>query len=167
MSRTESVSSTPSTRSSTPKAEQSMTAYGYEALAPQIKTTEDMIKTQFEDTKERHALVEKLGELTQHLRANMGQIDWTNNDNRQELIDIARELGVVIPGGENNYKFSKDQVQVILDNIKTKQDALNATNEMDMLRMQRLLNLVNNLVQQLSNLDSKEQRTKEVILQKG
>lgn len=142
----------------------SMADYAVDALTPQIRNTQELIEEQFNDTRERQRLIGELRDLTQKLRAKMGQdVDLSKDAELKKLVELCKEMGVTFPAGN---KWSKKDVEVAIENIKTTTDTLNSTNEMDMLRMQRMLGVVNHLIQLLSSLTKKEEDTKHTIISK-
>lgn len=97
------------------------------------------ILAQFKELKKRQDAVSELNKTIQALTTNKnegGDIDFSNNEELKTLFKRAKELGVNID--EQKTKYTKDQLNDAIGNIKMTVEDLNVRNEQQLHETSRL-----------------------------
>jgi hypothetical protein len=69
-----------------------------------------------------------------------------------------------ITSGPDTLKFSKEEAQAMTENIKTDIDNLSSSSQLDMIKLQGLINKRNQGIEMLTNLMHKFQQTNNTII---
>jgi hypothetical protein len=106
--------------------------------AERLNHLEDKITDAFIELKQRQDEVSFLHKLIKTI--NMATVDdsfdCTNNEDLKQLLNKAKDQGIEIVDGK--YKYSKDERERLIDNIKITVDDKNVLNDMDLQKITRL-----------------------------
>lgn len=108
-----------------------------------VKKLEDKMKTEFMELKERQGQVRLMHQLQKQINANSTDgegFDWSENEELQALINEVRELGVAIPGEEDNFVFTEEDKRALMDNLKMTVDDLQILNDLQLQKISSLTN---------------------------
>lgn len=106
-----------------------------------LNTLEKNIRNEFSELKPRQdqvAFLHKLLKAVNSSTSDKGSFDWTKNEDLQQLLDEARQMGVDIPDGK--VKFNHDERERLIDNVKMTVQDLNVQNDMQLQQITRLNN---------------------------
>ncbi len=99
---------------------------------------------EFKELKERQDAVRALHKLLKEINANTnqkGELDASNKEELQKLLDEAKEkYGIEFKNKDGKYKFTKDDRDRLVENVKMSVDDLNVQNEMQLQTITRLTN---------------------------
>jgi hypothetical protein len=68
------------------------------------------------------------------------------------------------PNVAHEVKFSKEEAQTLIENIKTSIDNLSSSSQLDMIKLQGLINKRNQTIEMMTNLMQKLQKTNDAIV---
>lgn len=108
-----------------------------------LKTLQDKTKTELETLKKRQEDVRKLHTLLQQINAatdSNGKMDASNLEELQKLLKFAKDLGVNVKEGKNQYSYTKEERDRLIENIRMSTDDLNVLNDMQLQSVSRLTN---------------------------
>lgn len=134
------VSATEAANSTAPK-DLSLEALILLINTERLHTLESTIRKEFDELKPRQdqvAFLHKLLKAVNSSTDDKGGFDWSKNEELQTLLGKAREMGVDIPEGK--MKFTKDERERLIDNVKMTVEDLNVQNDMQLQNITRLNN---------------------------
>lgn len=135
-------------------------AFLLEVYASQIETAEGRIRDYAEEMDKRNAIIKDLDALKSHLRANKDGVDWKKEVDFAEQLDLlekAKGYGLVVPGGQDSKKWSKEQKEAMLTNLDTLTTNQQSSNDKARLTLGFHQNNHGRLVTEYTNLESRMQ----------
>lgn len=112
-------------------------------LASRLKDLQESSKKKLKELQDGQEKVSKLHQLNQKIKAAKGSdgtLDITNNPELKDLLAKAKDLGAEIT--PNKTKFTKEECNDLIDNIKIAADDLNVKNDMNLQTMTHLTNAI-------------------------
>lgn len=106
-----------------------------------VRELESKMRNEFKELKSRQDKVRFLHKLIKAINKSTddkGKIDWSDDEELKELLDLAREMGVEIP--EDQYKFKEAEKNRLLENLRMTVDDLNVENDLQLQTITRLTN---------------------------
>lgn len=106
-----------------------------------LRTLKESTKKELQELKERQRIVKTLHQLLRAINAitdDKGKLDFSNNQEIKDLVAIAKGLGVDIKEGKT--KFTKEERDRLVENIRIASDDYNVENEMQIQAVSRLTN---------------------------
>lgn len=106
-----------------------------------LRSLREQTTKEFGDLNERQAKVRKLHETMKSVNQSTnakGELDLKGNDDLKELLAKAKELGLEVNCDKN--KYSKDERERLVENIRMTIEDLNVQNDMQMQTVHRLTN---------------------------
>lgn len=94
--------------------------------------------------------VDTLTQLLSKINLEKKGIDWTKNEEMQQLVDKARAIGVEIPEGK--LKWSEDEKKLLKENIQMRKDSMEKITQLERTDMQRYLQEASQCHQARSNI---------------
>ena len=107
--------------------------------ADRLKTLRDQAAQEFEELNDRQEKVKKLHDALEGINnatGDKGNLEVKNNPDLQELLSQAKDVGVDIDLDKK--KYSKEERDRLVDNLKMKTEDLNVKNNMQLDVTQRL-----------------------------
>lgn len=106
-----------------------------------LKRLHTQTQTEFEDLKKRQDKVSYLHKLMKSINKSTsteGEFDCTSNEELKKMLAEAQKMGVDIQG--DKFKYSKDERDRLVENIRMTIEDYNTQNEMQMQTVNRLTN---------------------------
>lgn len=110
-------------------------------LAERLNSLQDSVEKELADLNERQKDVRTLHKVMKAINANTddkGNFDCTKSPELIDLLNQARELGIDIKEGKT--KYTKEERDRLVDNLKMGVEDLNVQNEMKLQKISRLTN---------------------------
>jgi hypothetical protein len=96
----------------------------------------------------RNTTIEFLSQVKQHLKAGGDEIDWTNDPEKQALVEKAKAHGVIFPEGE--LKWNKTQIEALVSNVDSTTNPLMSATDQDRMMQSWFLNKETESITQLT-----------------
>jgi hypothetical protein len=151
-----------------PDIETMFMALGFE----RTQLLDGVVGSHSEDMKKRNDQISKMNEALQSVRAHSAKGEGFEIAANSSEIKLFKEMGVPLPKdvqkqldeGKIPLKFSKEEAQAMTENIKTGIDNLSWSSQLDMIKLQGLINKRNQGIEMLTNLMQKFQQTNNTII---
>ncbi|HET6467219.1 MAG TPA: hypothetical protein VFG43_02460 [Geminicoccaceae bacterium] len=120
-------------------------------------------------TAEYHALGQQVMEKAAELQKPMADLTaiMPGSSPPQSYADAFKAAGIPLPKdaeGKELTKLTEDQMKGMLDNVQSKLDSVSSSSQLDMIRMQSMINKRNQAVEMLTNLVQKFAKTSDTIV---
>lgn len=139
-------------------------------LMERYEIHQDHVRSEYHDMQARNSFLKDMNKALAALRANRPTDEKTTKDygtfvdsqgTTQDVFDWMRQKGIAIDGDKRGVQ---SQFDAAINNLKASIDSSNSETQMDMIRMQGLLDKLNQVAELMSNLLWKDQKIKEIII---
>ena len=133
--------------------------------AERANTLDSVIQGHAADMKKRNDEIGELNQALQELRSAQKDSDGlVKLDQNTNAIKTLNKHGVSYPNSDSDNTYGKEEMQSMIENVKTAIDSKSSSSQLDMIKMQGLINKRNQTVEMLTNLVQKFAKTKDSII---